>query len=190
MRKRFYHERVCSCSPELGIWYIEVRTLRDIINREIHPIRCAASCGRKAQKAIVLGDLCVEAHHPMWALKIWWFAINEIHNKDYDDWVNVWFNTKYVCFQDVISDGICEVIGKRIDDVNRSCGLYDAKGRDSYEYLCGDGWYDGFYYEKYDYDFDYWCNYFIQMRDEAIANQTTEKMGYQILDILDYLLQH
>lgn len=176
MRKRFYQERVCSCSPENGMTFMNARMLRDIVNREIHPIRCASTCGRKAQKAIILGDLCVEAHHPLWALKIWWFAINEIHNKDYDDWLYVWFNEKYVSLRDVISDGLCEIIGKRIDDVNKHLGLDDPKGRDSYEYWCGDGWYDSFIYEKYDNDVTYWCEYFEKMRDDAIAQQATDRI--------------
>ena len=176
MRKRFYHERVCSCSPVVGMKFIEARMLKAIVNREIHPIRCASTCGRKGQKALMLGNLCVEAGYPLWALKIWWFAINEIHNKDYDDWVDAWFDNKYVSLQDVISDGLCEMIGRRIDEINRKCGLDDSKGRDSCEYWCGDGWYDSFRYEKYDNDINYWVDFFTKMRDEAVAQQTTDRI--------------
>ena len=175
MRKRFYHERVCSCSPTKGVVYLESRLLRDLVNRSIHPMRCAASCGWKAMRALTLGDLCAESGHPLWALKVWYFAIELIHDKDYEDWVTVWFNTDYVSFRDVISDGLCEILGKRVDDLNRRYGLEQPEGRNSWEYWAGDGWYDSFSYEKFDNDRDYWRDYFLQMRDEAIARQATER---------------
>lgn len=176
MRKKFYHERVCCCSPKDGMVYMNARMLYEIINREIHPIRCASTCGRKAQKALVLGELCVEAHHPLWALKIWRFAIHEIHNKDYDDWITEWFNPQYVSLQDVISDGICEILGRKIDDVERQCGINSASGIESREYWAGDGWYDSLRYEKYDYCWDSIRDFFIKTRDDALANQSTQRI--------------
>lgn len=176
MRKRFYHDRVCSCSPEKGVMYLDAKLLKDIVNHWIHPIRCASTCAQKAHKGLLLGDLCAEAHHPMWALKIWFFVLDEIHNKDYEDWHYEWFNDKYVSLSDVISNGICEIIGRRIDDVERRLGLSDAQGRNSWEYWAGDGWYDDFRYEKYDYCWDNWRDYFVKIRDEAIAQQKTERL--------------
>ena len=156
--------------------YLDAKMLKDIVNREIHPIRCASTCGRKAQKGLLLGDLCAEAHHPAWALKIWMFVLGEIHTKDYDDWVGVWFNTKYVSLGDVISNGICEIIGRRIDDLERRYGISEPKGRDSWEYWAGDGWYDSFFYEKYDSDWDSLRDYYLQLRTDAIARQETERV--------------
>ena len=176
MRKRFYHERVCSCSPVEGMKYIEARMLKDLVNREIHPIRCAASCGRKGQKGLYLGNLCVEAGYPLWALRIWYFTVGEIHDKDYNDWVDVWFDNKYVSLQDVISDGLCEMIGRRVDEVSYSLHLYEPDGINCNEYRFGDGWYDGFRYEKFDYYWDYYRNRFIEIRDEAIAKQKTDRL--------------
>ena len=167
---------VCNCTPNGVVTHLEARLLRDIVNREIHPIRCASTCGRKAQKGIIIGDLCAEAHHPMWALKIWKFVLRQIHSKDYDDWIDVWFNTDYIRLRDVISDGICEVIGRRIDDVERSVGLSDAHGRDSWEYRAGDGWYDSFFCEKYESDWDEWRDFYLDMRNEAVERQQTERL--------------
>lgn len=152
------------------------RMLAAIVNREIHPMRCASTCGRKALKALVLGDLCKEAHHPMWARRILMFGLELIHNKDYDDWVGEWFNTRYVCMQDVISNGICEIIGRRIDEIDRLCGLNEPKGLNSWEYWAGDGWYDGFRYEKFDYDWTEQRKEYIAMRDEAVKTQNTMRM--------------
>ena len=179
VRKRFYHQRVCSSSPDKGVTYLDARMLKNIVNRGIHPIRCASTCARKAQKGLLLGDLCAEAHHPMWALKIWFFVLDQIHNKDYDDWLYEWFNDKYVRLQDVISDGICEIIGRRIDEVERSIGLSNAQGRDSWEYQAGDGWYDYLYYEKYDYDWDSERDNYMDLRDEAVERQQTERLFYE-----------
>ena len=66
--------RVCRCLPNGVVSHLEARLLRNLVNREIHPIRCAESCKRKFQKAMYLGDLCAETGHFWWALKIWTFA--------------------------------------------------------------------------------------------------------------------
>jgi len=176
VRKRFYHVRVCSCSPDKGVSYLDARMLKDIVNRGIHPIRCASTCAQKAHKGLLLGDLCAEARHPMWALKIWFFVLDQIHSKDYDDWLYEWFNEKYVRLRDVISDGICEIIGRRIDEVERRLGLSDPHGLDSWEYRAGDGWYNYFRYEKYDSYWDDLRDYYVKIRDEAMARQKTERL--------------
>ena len=124
----------------------------------------------------MLGDLCAEARHPMWALKVWRFALSQIHAKDYDEWIDVWFNTKYVRLGDVIADGWCEVIGRRMDETERRLGLSDAHGRDSWEYRAGDGWYDSFYSEKYDADWDEWRDYYVALRDGAVGRQQTARL--------------
>ena len=82
--------------PNGAVTYLEARLLTELVNSAIHPIRCASTCGRKAQKGLLLGDLCAEAHHPMWALKIWKFTLAQIHSKDYDDWIDVRFNTERI----------------------------------------------------------------------------------------------
>ena len=178
MRKHFHHCCVCSCSPEKGIMFLDVKILNDIVNHGIHTIRCASSSAYKAHRGILLGDLCAEAHHPLWALKIWKFTLRQVHNKDYDDWIDVWFNTKYVRFQDVISEGICEIIGRRIDEVERRVGLSDAHGRDSWGYRAGEGWYNDFRSEKFEYDFSWEAlrEEWIQERNEAIERKERERI--------------
>lgn len=173
MRRRFYDERVCSCSPTAGMVYMQARMLHDIVNREIHPIRCAFTCARKAQKGLYLGDLCAEAHHPMWAWYIWEWTIGEVHDHDYDEWTGVWFNPRYVSYNDVISNGICEILGKRIDDLRHRQGWGDVDGRVCWEYWAGDGWYDGLELEWYDNDWESRREYYINLRGEALAEQTT-----------------
>lgn len=147
-----------------------------MVNRDVHAIRCAEYGGRKAQIALRIGGLLEETGHAWWALKVWKLAIAEIHAKDYDDWVDVWFNTKYVSFHDVISDGSCEVLGRRIDDVNRRYGWEQSEGRNGWEYWAGDGWYDSFHYEKFDSEWDYWRDHYIRLRTEAMALQATNRI--------------
>lgn len=180
MRRRIPY-RVCRCMPNGVVTHLEARLLKELVNHEIHPIRCASTCARKAQKGLYLGNLCAETHHPMWALKIWKFTLLQIHSKDYNDWIDVRFNTKCVRLRDVISDGICEIIGQRIDVVERNMGLSDAQGRDSWEYWAGDGWYNSFFYEKYDSDWDSARDFYIEMRDEAIERQHSECFIYEVL---------
>ena len=167
MRKRFYHCCVCSCSPEKGVVFMDVKILKGILNRGLHAIRCASTCAHKAHRGILLGDLCAEAHHPFWALKIWKLTLGLIHWKDYNDWIDVWFHTEYVRLQDVISEGVCEIIGRRIDDLERRYGLSDAQGRNSWEYRAGEGWYNGLRYEKYEFNWEELREEWIQERNEA-----------------------
>jgi len=179
MRRRIIY-RVCRCMPNGVVTYLEARLLKELVNREIHPIRCASTCARKAQKGLYLGNLCAEAQHPMWALKIWKFTLSQIHSKDYDDWIDVWFNTKYVRLRDVISDGICEIIGSRIDDIEKEIGLSVPQGRDSWKYSAGDGWYNSLFYEKYDSDWDSVRDFYIEMRNEALECQHSERFFYEV----------
>ena len=183
MRRRLPY-RVCSCMPNGVVTHLEARLLRELVNREIHPIRCASTSARKAQKGLYLGNLCAEANHPMWALKVWKFTLSQVHSKDYDDWIGVWFNTKYVRLGGVISNGICEIIGRRIDEVERSIGLSNAQGRDSWEYQAGDGWYDDMFYEKYDFDWGSERDTYINLRDRAVERQQTERLFYEGQDYL------
>jgi hypothetical protein len=159
------------------VTYLDARLLKDIVNRGIHPIRCASTCGHKALRGLLLGDLCAETNHLGWALRIWKFTLKQIHEKDYDDWIDVhWFNTKYVSFQDVISDGWCEIIGRRMDEAERKLGISDARGRDSWEYRAGDGWYNSFFAEKFDCNWDEWREECLAMRNELLARQNTERI--------------
>lgn len=151
--------------------YLEARTLVGIVNRQIRVLRSASTCALKGQKGLLLGDLCAEAGHLMWALKVWKFTLRKIHEKDYDDWIDVHFHTEHVRLNDVISDGICEVLGRRIDDVERRVGLADAHGRDSWEYRAGDGWYDMLRFEKYDFYWEGLRAECVRLRDEALERQ-------------------
>ena len=147
-----------------------------IVNKGMRALVSASTCARKAQKGLLLGDLCREAGHLIWALKVWKFTLREIHMKDYDDWIDVSFHTEYVRLRDVISDGACEVIGRRIDEVERRVGLSDAHGRDSWAYRAGDGWYDMLWYEKYDCEWEDTREYF-----KAFFNEVRDRQQRELL---------
>ena len=176
MRKRFHHFRVCSCSPEKGVTYLDTKLLMDIVNRAIRCIRCASTSRHKAHRGLLLGNLCAEARHPYWAVKIWKFTIEQIHDKDYEEWFDVTFNPEYVSLRDVIANGLCEIIGRRIDEVERRYGWSNPHGRDCWDYRAGDGWYDGFRCEKYDYEWEPIREYYIQLRNEVMERQQTERI--------------
>lgn len=146
MRKKHSY-RVCRCTPEGCVVHLEARLLHDLVNREIHPIRCAESCRRKAQVALRLGDLCEEAGHPWWALKVWMMACQLIANRDYDEWIGVWFNTDWVRLSHVVAEEWCLDLGRRIDGLwgrlgHPEMGWWEAKVRASYDWL---------WLEKYDF---------------------------------------
>ena len=148
MRKRF-HQRVCSCSPKKGMEYLESRMLNRFVNHGVHTIRCAAS-PHKFHRGLLLGDLCAEGHHLMWAVKVWKLTLCEIHRRDWDDFIDVNFDTKYVRLDDVISEGSCEVLGRRIDEAERRLGLSNPR-YGSWEHRAGVGEYDWLRLWKYDY---------------------------------------
>lgn len=146
MRKRF-QQRVCSCSPEKGVEYLETRMLNSFVNHGVHSIRCAASCAHKFHRGMLLGELCAETHHLLWAAKVWKLTMREIKNKDWDDYICQSFNTKYVSFSDVISEGNCEILGQRIDEAESRLGLSNP-GNGSWESRAS---YDDMRLWKYDY---------------------------------------
>ena len=140
MRKHIPY-RVCNCTPTGTITHLEARLLRQMVNREIHPIRCAESCRRKRQKAQRLGDLCAETGHFLWALKVWYLGLSEICRKDYDEWRLVHFNTDVVKLDDVVSEEDAMILGRRMDRL--WCLYYERKAEAEYDFL---------WLEKYDCD--------------------------------------
>ena len=139
--------RVCRCLPNGVVTHLEARLLRELVNREIHPIRCAESCRRKRQKAQRIGDLCAETGHFQWAIKVWYLGLLEICMKDYDEWRYVNFNNDVVCLDDVVSEEDAMILGRRIDRLWCLLGYpekayYESKAEAEYDFL---------WLEKYDY---------------------------------------
>lgn len=141
--------------PNGVVTHLEARLLKELVNREIHPIRCAESCKQKFMKGSRIGDLCAETGHFWWALKVWRFTANLIENKDYDDWRYVWFNTERVRLHDVISETECELLVRRCNDLWRALGFPEYAWWDEHwDEITKDTF--GTYYtylwlEKYDY---------------------------------------
>ena len=147
MRKHIPY-RVCNCTPTGTITHLEARLLRQMVNREIHPIRCAENCRRKCQKAQRLGDLCAETGHFLWALKVGYLGLTEICNKDYDEWRLVHFNNDVVTLDDVISEEDAVNLGRRMDCLWRLLGYPE----EAYHERKAEAEYDFLYLEKYDCD--------------------------------------
>ena len=173
MMRRKIPYRVCRCLPNGVVTHLEARLLRQMVNREIHPIRCAASCKRKYQKGMYIGDLCAEAGHFVWAIKVWAYTANLIEDKDIDDWVDVRFDNKRVRLTDVISETEYELLIRRCGDLYKALGYpedywwSDAKERlasetfgTSYHYLFGEkydsNWYPAELQEEWDSEMDAW----------------------------------
>ena len=122
MRRRIPY-RVCSCMPNGVVTHLEARLLKKLVNREIHPIRCAASCKQKFMKGSRIGDLCAETGHFVWALKVWHFTARLIEDKDIEDWMYVRFDNDRVQLTDVISETEYELLTKRCSDLCRSLDI-------------------------------------------------------------------
>lgn len=153
MRRRIPY-RVCSCTPSGIVTHLEARLLRQLVNREIHPIRCAQSCRQKFMKGMRIGDLCAETGHFAWAQKIWGWTEQLIEEKDWEDWRYVWFNPKRVSLRDVVSETECELLSRRRSDLWRALGQPDMAWWDEHWNHVAASTYGSYYSclwaEKYD----------------------------------------
>lgn len=179
MRRRIPY-RVCRCLPNGVVTHLEARLLKEIVNREIHPIRCAECCKRKFMKGMRLGDLCAETGHFWWARKIWRFTASLIEDKDYDDWRYVWFNTQRVRLRDVISETECELLDRRCSQLWRALGFpqYDWWD-DRIEYLTSTYYGTTYYYlfaDKYDGYYDELIGEWEEQMEFAEAEQETQQI--------------
>ena len=155
MRRRIPY-RVCSCMHNGVVTHLEARILKDLVNREIHPIRCAESCKRKFQKGSRIGDLCAETGHFWWAQKVWRLTERLIADKDWDDWRYVCFDNNRVRLRDVISETECELLSKRRSDLWRALGFPEyAWWTTDRERLASDtfgSYYTDLWLDKFDFD--------------------------------------
>ena len=179
MRRKIPY-RVCRCLPGGVVTHLEARLLKDLVNREIHPIRCAESCKRKFQKAMYIGDLCAETGHFWWAMKIWRFASRLIEAKDYDDWCDVWFDNNRVRLRDVISETECELLDRRCSQLWRALGHPEHDWWDDrYEYLTSTHYGTTYYYlfaDKYDGYYEDPIGAWEEKMEEAEAEQETQQI--------------
>ena len=153
MRRRIPY-RVCRCLPNGVVTHLEARLLKDLVNREIHPIRCAENCKRKYMKGMRLGDLCAETGHFWWARKVWCFTAGLIEDKDYEDWRDVWFDNNRVRLRDVVSETECELLLRRCSDLWKNLGFPEYAWWDDYwEHIASEtfGSCYSLWAEKYDY---------------------------------------
>ena len=155
MRRRIPY-KVCRCMPNGVVTHLEARLLKEIVNRAIHPIRCAESCKRKFQKGSRIGDLCAETGHFWWAMKVWQLTEWLIAEKDWNDWRYVSFDNKRVKIRDVISETECELLARRRSDLWRALGFPErAWWDDQWETIASQtfgSYYTDLWIDKFDYD--------------------------------------
>ena len=176
---------VCRSLPNGVVTHLEARLLRDLVNREIHPIRCAASCKRKYQKAIYIADLCVETGHFWWAMKICRFAAGLIEEKDYEEWRYVCFDNDRVRLRDVISETECELLYRRCSRLwsalgHPECDWWD----DKWEYFTstynGVGYYD-LYVDRYSEFYEHPIGEWEREMEAEEAEQDTRRLFHDAL---------
>ena len=184
MRRRITY-RVCSCTPLGVVTHLEARMLKEIVNREIHPIRCAKSCKQKYKRGMRIGDLCAETGHFWWAMKVWELTSHLIENKDYDDWRYVWFDTRWASLRDVISETECELLDRRCSDLWRALGHPEyAWWNARVEYLTSRNFGTTYYYlfaERYDSYYDEPIGTYEEEMEQKRAEQETEMLFSEAL---------
>ena len=177
MRRRIPY-RVCRCMPNGVVMHLEARLLKNLVNREIHPIRCAESCKRKYQKGSRIGDLCAETGHFWWAMRVWELTERLIANKDWDDWRYVWFDNNRVRLRDVISETECELLSKRRSDLWKVLGFPEyAWWTAEWEHIANDtfgSYYTDLWLDKFDFDPVSWTVEWESSMREVRYDQETE----------------
>ena len=155
---------MCRCTPDKGVTHLDVKLLRQLLNREIHPIRCAWSLRRKAQKARLLGDLCVTTNHPEIAIKMWAFVEDIIVNAD-DRWLdeNWVIDTRWYTLDSQMAEMEACDLGRRIDQLYARQGLPDLGGYEDYANA-------HYYWTKYYRNPDYF-DYLVELRDYIIKTR-------------------
>lgn len=122
---------VCRCTPERGVVSMDAQLLSEVVHRGLHAIRCAKNLRVKAQKALLLGDLCAGAGYPRQALRVWTSAVRMIEQADYE-WVYEplapsW-SPYYVSFCSLVSMDECRELGRRIDSLWQRLGHPEMRG--------------------------------------------------------------
>ena len=171
--------------PSGVVTHIESRLLKELVNRAIHPIRCAESCKRKFQKGMYVGVLCAEAGHFWWALRVWRLTARLIEQKDYDDWRYVWFNSDRVRLRDVISEAEYELLTRRESDLWRALGFaeyarWDQRTEHFAASYSGTSYYDLFA-DKYEGYYDYSPEDFESDMETCRRSQITEQLFREAL---------
>ena len=181
MRRRIPY-RVCSCMPNGVVTHLEARLLKELVNREIHPIRCAESCKRKYMKGSRIGDLCAETGHFVWAIKVWIHTASLIEEKDINDWMDVYFDNKRVRLTDVISETEYELLIKRCCDLYKALGFpEDYWWSDSMERIASETFGTSYHYlfgEKYNSN---WFPAQLQMEWDAEMDKCRKEQDTAIL---------
>jgi hypothetical protein len=126
-----YYLCVCRCTPDRGVVSMDAQLLGEVVHRGLHAIRCAKNPRVKAQKALLLGELCEGAGYPRQALRVWTSTVRMIEAVDYD-WVYEplapsW-SPYHVSFSSVVSMDECRELGRRIDALWRRLGHPEMSG--------------------------------------------------------------
>ena len=179
MRRKIPY-RVCRCMPNGVVTQLETRLLIKLVNREIHPIRCAESCRRKYQKGMRIGELCAETGHYWWAIKIWQFTASLIEAKDYNDWCHVTFDNRRVRLRDVISETECELLDRRCSDLwfrlgHPELSQWDEQREQLATHYFGTRYHDLFA-DKYEGYYDHPVAEYEKEIAEALALQQTDQL--------------
>ena len=155
MRKRIKNRRVCRCLPDGVVFQIEARLLRELVNREVHSLRCFSSGKMKYMRGMRLGLLCSESGHLGWAKKIWSFTLRLIEDRDWELWHDVWFDNRNVRLRDVVCEIECEDLLRLISDVWRQLGQEQyAFWNEEREHIAKNV-YGSYYSDLWIYKYDY-----------------------------------
>ena len=106
--------RVCTCTPQGDIRTMDVQVLNQLVRDTEIDIAHEPNTRKMAQKALLLGDVCMAAGCPMRAIEVWRDAAKRLEAMDYR-WVYKPINPSFVRFSYLVSEKEAVTLGRRID---------------------------------------------------------------------------
>ena len=116
MKRQKHFVKVCSCTPRGDIRTMDVKVLNQLVCEQEAAIARETNTRKMAQRALELGDACMDSGCPMKALQVWRAAALRLIAMDYY-WVYEPINPSFMRFDDLVSAKEALTLGRRIDKV-------------------------------------------------------------------------
>lgn len=121
MRKRIRNNFVCSSKAGGNVVKMDIRELEKQVEWGRTAIDATSNPRRKAQMGLRLGQLCLDAGHPVLAADVWSDTLSQVRSANWD-WDDEPINTRYYSLEGVFAYSEEEELGRRIDSVMRQIG--------------------------------------------------------------------
>jgi hypothetical protein len=160
MKEKVYY-KVCTCTQEGDVTYMDIKLLLKTIKGAIQVIFATKKTGVMVKRGLLLGDLCESTGHYGLAIKIWRKTLNRVTNQDWEDWLYTPLYSMSVRLEHVTNRFGAMQLGLRMDHVwvklkHPEMATNEQWANDCYDDLWNEKYYESFcdYDETIDEDWD------------------------------------